>query len=93
MVQWIAVIHWYDWVLNNVLNRLYRCVRLVGRTVVLLAASRVPAYTPVSSVPVPDADALDTGHTRVCLRYARVGRCVYVRCGGTPMGDCVGASA
>jgi hypothetical protein len=48
---------------------------------VLLVASCVPACTPVSSVPVADADALDTAYARAYVRKAGAGRCVHVRSG------------
>jgi hypothetical protein len=67
MVQCLADIPWYDWVLNNVLNKglqmfeMWVCV--LPHSCCLLRAC-VPACTCVSSVPVPDADALDRPHAR-----------------------------
>jgi len=66
MVQCIAEIYWYDWVLNNILNKVLQMCQ-IGRFVmynlyslfVLLPPSCVLACTPMSCVPVPDADALD----------------------------------
>lgn len=62
MVQCFAVIHWYDWVLNNVLNKVYRCLRCGYAWCRIVAAAlcvHVPTRLALSSVPVPDADALD----------------------------------
>ncbi len=88
MVQCIAEIHWYDWVLNNILNKVLQMC-WIGMFVVynlyslfvLLPPSCVPACTPMSCVPVCDADALDTDiHARGCV-HAGVGRCVRVHPG------------
>ena len=61
--------------------RFYRCVRCGYACCRIVAASLracVPACTPMSCVPVPDADALDTDiHARGCV-HAGVGRCVHV---------------
>jgi hypothetical protein len=95
MVQSILHIPWYHWVLNSVLNKVYRCVRCgyaCCRIVAAASCVRVPACTPVSSVPVPDADALDMAY--MCVREHKRGWVGVRTCAtrGTRMGGCGAAS-